>query len=676
MNVIVLNGDYNYVDKIETTIKSILWHNEDIEIHLINPDIPHEWFVNLNQYAKQIGSIIIDEKIDFGQLSELNAAGASINKIRYGKFLIPDLISANKVLYLDCDLVVNGELDDLFNFSFDTPIAAVRDFKEPDQFNSGVMLINNQFWRENQVGHKLIEMGKDPNLIDSDQSVINNFFKDNFTELPPTYNYQIGYERKAYWNDIDSTFAFLDQVKNPKIIHYTADDKPFNMVSTSDMRPKWWHYHNLEWSKIVAEHVAFDDNKVGEAKFDAEAFIFTQFAETQNLEALVKKLPNVRFTIAAYTPMAFLLTQMVKYDNVRLYPSIVARTLVDLMDTCDIYLDINFGADEDKVVRRVMDRNIPIYAFETTKSENSNYSNYRLFKDNEVDEMVSDIKDYLNKPTSLNSKPRFNIEVKSIDETLNFILRDRKSVIRFGDGELSLIRGKGITYQEADESLGKRLRSILFNGNYKNTLVCLPDVFDHIERFGQYARDFYETNFIPNNYDLLREIEQTNNWYGSSLISRPYMDLLDKSKSANYFERLKQIWHRRDILIVEGDLSRSGVGNDLFSKANSIKRILCPSRNAYEKIIQIEEAIRENSEDRLILLMLGPTAKVIVDDLKDLNNQMIDLGHIDSEYEWFTMGAKYKVRIRDKHTAEFNSDDNIESVFDEAYKEEIIAEIK
>lgn len=43
--------------------------------------------------------------------------------------------------------------------------------------------------------------------------------------------------------------------------------------------------------------------------------------------------------------------------------------------------------------------------------------------------------------------------------------------------------------------------------------------------------------------------------------------------------------------------------------------------------------IRENAEDRLVLLMLGPIAKVIVDDLQDLDNQLIDLGHIDSEYE-------------------------------------------
>lgn len=74
--------------------------------------------------------------------------------------------------------------------------------------------------------------------------------------------------------------------------------------------------------------------------------------------------------------------------------------------------------------------------------------------------------------------------------------------------------------------------------------------------------------------------------------------------------------------------------------------------------------------------MLGPTAKVIVDDLKDLSNQRIDLGHLDSEYEWFKMGAKYKVELKNKHTAEFNFDDYIEPIHDQQYQDEIICQIK
>ncbi|MDD7357228.1 MAG: GT-D fold domain-containing glycosyltransferase, partial [Streptococcus hyointestinalis] len=47
---------------------------------------------------------------------------------------------------------------------------------------------------------------------------------------------------------------------------------------------------------------------------------------------------------------------------------------------------------------------------------------------------------------------------------------------------------------------------------------------------------------------------------------------------------------------------------------------------------------------RLVLVMLGPTAKVLVKRLADSGIQAIDLGHIDSEYEWYQMKATHKVK--------------------------------
>ena len=126
--------------------------------------------------------------------------------------------------------------------------------------------------------------------------------------------------------------------------------------------------------------------------------------------------------------------------------------------------------------------------------------------------------------------------------------------------------------------------------------------------------------------------------------------MVDKIKSAQYFDKLKKLWNKRDVLIVEGAYTRSGIDNDLFNNANSIERIICPSKNSFEKIDEIETEIRKFAYNRLVLLMLGLTAKIIVDDLQDLTNQLIDLGHIDSEYEWFKMGAKYKVKLKNKES--------------------------
>ena len=72
LKTIVLNGDYGYLDEIETTIKSIIFNNKEVKIYVINPDIPHEWFINLNQYLSQIGSQIVDKKINADCKIKLN----------------------------------------------------------------------------------------------------------------------------------------------------------------------------------------------------------------------------------------------------------------------------------------------------------------------------------------------------------------------------------------------------------------------------------------------------------------------------------------------------------------------------------------------------------------------------------------------------------------------------
>ena len=73
--------------------------------------------------------------------------------------------------------------------------------------------------------------------------------------------------------------------------------------------------------------------------------------------------------------------------------------------------------------------------------------------------------------------------------------------------------------------------------------------------------------------------------------------------------------------------------------------------------------------------MLGPTAKVLAYHLSQKGHQILDIGHIDSEYEWMKMGAKTKVKFSHKHTAEYNFDQDIEFIEDEVYNSQIVARI-
>lgn len=275
----------------------------------------------------------------------------------------------------------------------------------------------------------------------------------------------------------------------------------------------------------------------------------------------------------------------------------------------------------------------------------------------------------------LNSNEESGLDVKvlGILDTLNYVMAHSSSVARFGDGEMDIITGHSIPYQDYDEHLANELKNIISSESNESLVICLSDVFERLDRYNQEAVDFWKQH-LNNNYVNYKSLCKAP-WYGSTFISRPYMDLVDKSLSNMYFKNIKNLWDKRDILIVEGVNSRSGVGNDLFDNANSVERIICPSKNAYSKIDEIESLIERHAENKLVLLILGPTAKVLAKRLSIKKFQAIDMGHIDSEYEWFKMKATTKVKLDHKHTAEYNFDENITFIEDDTYNSQIVERI-
>ncbi|MFV8765446.1 SP_1767 family glycosyltransferase [Aerococcus urinaeequi] len=266
-----------------------------------------------------------------------------------------------------------------------------------------------------------------------------------------------------------------------------------------------------------------------------------------------------------------------------------------------------------------------------------------------------------------------NISVSSIEETLDQIILNKSSVIRFGDGEIMSILGENIQFQKYDKTLSQRLESLISMDSSKDMLVCLPDIFSDIEKYNPKSKKLWAAH-RRKFYSFYRK-HCVKKEYGNAFISRPYYIFKDKSDSNAKFAKLKKLWEEEDILIVEGKNSRSGVGNDLFLNSKSISRIICPSVNAFTKYDEILEKVKIAGEKKLILLMLGPSATIMAYDLNESDYWAIDLGHIDSEYEWYKRSATKKIKIPNKHTAEFEDTEN-DTFVDKKYQEEIIYEIK
>ena len=810
IKTIVLAGDRNYTTQLETTIKSILYHNRDVKIYILNQDIMPDWFRKPRKIARVLGSDIIDVKLPEQAVFQNWKKQAHISSIAYARYFIPDYIQEDTVLYLDCDLLINDKLDSLFEQDVrEHYIAAIRD-ANGQGFNTGVLLINNEKWRQENLKERLIEQsiittkeveeGRFEHF-NGDQTIFNQVLQDDWLELGRAYNLQVGHDVVALYNNWQEHLAFNDK---PVVIHFTTYRKPWTTLIANRYRDLWWEFHDLEWNQILQHHIGeFEMTSPLDKEFSC--LTLTNSQDLEGIEELVTALPDVVFHIAAWTDMGDNLIKLAVYDNVRLHPQIVPPVLEKLKRKVDIYLDIHQGLEVESILKDVCNVGIPILSFSNTQhgmydqivfdKENvnlmieaikdyashsrflkdynqetfhcliftdtqdieqldylaqslpqvmfdvaawtdmgpklyelqNNYQNIRLhpaitsekleqlkvrmglyldiscghsthdvvksvyemnkiifsfestqhglfgqhiYSSKSPERMVEAIKNIISGTFKARTPA---IMVKDIDQTLDYIIENQSSIIRFGDGEMDLMLGKSIPYQVYDENLASQLKEIISLQSDEKLVIGLPNVFSDRSNFTPAAEAFWKGHLEHHLKDYV-ELARAN-WYGTTFVSRPYIDYMDKSQSFSQFEKLKHIWKDEDILIVEGVTSRSGVGNDLFDGASSIKRIICPSQNAFSRIEEIQEAVLQYAENRLILCMLGPTAKILSYNLFKKGYRVLDIGHIDSEYEWMKMGAKTKVKFSHKHTAEHNFDQDIEFIEDETYNNQIVARI-
>ena len=676
---IVLIADQAYTEQLTVTMKSIMYHNKSVDFYIINQGIMPDWFRKMRRIVRNLGGELYNIPFDIGLISAEWRTQDHISPIAYAKYFIPRLIDRERVLYLDTDVIVNGSLTSFFLTDLKGfPVAAVRDVD--GSFNTGVMLIDNLQWKDLSVLDKCLELSEGEKSkhwelehFNGDQTILNSVFQDNWLELDKRFNVQVGYDLVAFYNHWEEHFNLEDE---PLVIHYTTNRKPWNSSVSYRFREKWWEFYNLELSQVLAHHLG--EFSLKKEKKGLDFLTLTSTEEFEEIEHLASSFPEHRFHIAAYTPVGSYLNGLGQLDNIYLHPECTTATLEELFKDIDAYLNINYGDIDEAILTRMEQLKKPIFSFYAThKGKVTQY----LFLRKEIEKLEEAI--CLLSEIGVDrfrqvfkQEELFDISVMSIDETLDELMKTEKSLIRFGDGEFNIMNGYSIAFQEYNEELARGMKEILLTANQEEMLLCMPEVFKAFK--GEFPLDYNSEIFWKKELDRYADFFQEycqSKTYGSAFISRPYIYSKDKTRAFDQFEKMKQLFEGKDLLIVEGATSRSGVGNDLFDKANSIKRIICPSHNAFSKIQEIKENILEHSEGRLILLMLGPSAKVLAYQLTQQGYRTLDLGHIDSEYEWMQMKAETRVQLKHKHTAEFNFDQDIEFIDDEGYNRQIVTDL-
>lgn len=271
--------------------------------------------------------------------------------------------------------------------------------------------------------------------------------------------------------------------------------------------------------------------------------------------------------------------------------------------------------------------------------------------------------------------------ILSQSDSIRLAAEKKMSISRFGDGELSLMCGKDLNFQTYDKLLAEKMERVISNDN-PSVLVCLPDCFssNSLSRLCATDKSFWKTHLYFFRKEWCRRLDPEKT-YGNTWLSRIYSMKWDVMEANAIFAELETLWKDRRIVIIEGEYSRLGVGNDCFSGAADIRRIIGPAKNAFSRYNDLVDAAMSVEKDALMVLALGPTATAMVGDLSDAGYQAIDLGHLDIEYEWMRMKALSKLPVRGKFSNEAfltgqSAQEVSGSLTDEeysAYKSQIIA---
>ena len=242
---------------------------------------------------------------------------------------------------------------------------------------------------------------------------------------------------------------------------------------------------------------------------------------------------------------------------------------------------------------------------------------------------------------------RESIKVHSVDETLDVLLNSEKSMVRFGDSDIVIIRGKKSHFQISSPELIRDLKRII-GYQYEDLIVTIPNIFGDLNIYRKESQHFWRDHLL-----FFRKTYETycnrNKEYYNTSISRFYLTLADHSQCGRWVEKIKTIWKDKDIVIVEGENTHNGVGNDLLDGANSIERIIGPGRDAYAKIEDIYAECIKYPTNRLFLISLGSAAKPLTERLFLAGYRVIDIGNLDMEYEWYLRKSTEKEML-EKHS--------------------------
>lgn len=291
MNIVCATDD-NFVQHCSIMLVSLLLNNTDVNIYVLTeglrPDNQRIISEEVERHNGKLHFCLVDSKI-VEKFPMPKVAGLKhISRATYYRLLISDILpnEIHKAIYLDCDIIVNGSLQQLWETDMTNyAIAASKQigFGYEAQrlgypiiygyFNAGVNIINLDYFRKNNISSKLIQYINDNfnKIVYHDQDTLNAVLHDKCLHIMPQWNLtNIAYSYRLcdrgdkqdgeiicdYHAEKENAKAYKN---NPIVLHYVSHPKPWQKGC---VHPQYYlyykyakktiHYSNIEPQSYIS----------------------------------------------------------------------------------------------------------------------------------------------------------------------------------------------------------------------------------------------------------------------------------------------------------------------------------------------------------------------------------------------------------------------------------------
>ncbi len=245
-------SDDNYAAFMGISMLSLFESNkraEGITVFILDYGISAENVKKLEKIAEDYGRKLIFCPVEkYISSLDLNMGPRKISIVSYARLFLASIIPEeyDRVIYLDCDTIINGDMLPMWRAPLDDNIVAgVQDTvdrfflnavglpEDTRYVNAGILLLNLRVWREEDMQSKFLDYIKEKggNVPHHDQGVINHVSGVRRLILPLKFNVTaniFSFSEKVIrrMHDIRGEYysqAEIDEARqSPTVLHFTA----------------------------------------------------------------------------------------------------------------------------------------------------------------------------------------------------------------------------------------------------------------------------------------------------------------------------------------------------------------------------------------------------------------------------------------------------------------------